>query len=133
MNIQELQQQMSILQSQLDPLTKQPYAWDNAPVICKLNDVKWLLGPEAPEKMNWYEAIEWCRSVGGELPTREILLICYLNTEIRRKFKTEWHWSSTECSATLAWGQGFSYGYQGNGTKTGSDYVRAARAIKLGA
>ena len=44
------------------------------------------------------------------------------------------YWSSSEYDATYAWGQGFysgNPGFQYNGTKTGSYYVRAVRRLAI--
>lgn len=109
------------------------YNWNDAPVICTLDGYNWLLGPEAPERLNWDEAKKWGQSVGGELPPREILLICYLKTEIRITFKPQWYWSSTEFSATYAWVENFSDGYQYSSSyKNLSGHVRAVRACDVG-
>ena len=126
------QQQILDLQTQLDSLTKQPYDWNNAPVIVQINNTKWLLGPEAPEEMNWNDAREWCQSIGGELPPRDVLLQCYINESTKPLFKTAWYWSSPDFDATTAWIQTFPSGYQGTSFKTTSNYVRAVQAIKLG-
>jgi len=107
------------------------FNWNDAPVICELNCYRWFLGQGADEAMNWGDAIEWCKSVGGELPPREILLMAYLNEEIKPLFKDGWHWSSTEYSATHAWVQGFDNGYQYYGTKTTNVYVRAVKKMKI--
>ena len=46
-------------------------------------------------------------------------------------FVADYHWSSTEVSATLAWALRFSDGYQGTNTKNLSTYVRAFRKFAL--
>ena len=51
------------------------------------------------------------------------------NTEA---FAADYYWSSTEDSATLAWNQDFSNGFQVNpSNKSGSNYVRAVRRIAV--
>jgi len=45
--------------------------------ICTLNGVKWVLGEEAENPLTWDEAIEWCKSIGQELPPIEVLLMAY--------------------------------------------------------
>ena len=107
------------------------FNWDNAPVICELNGSKWLLGQESDEQLTWNDAIEWCKSVGGELPPREILLHCYLNDSIKQEFKSNYYWSSTENDADVAWYQYFNGGYQFNGGKGLSAYVRAVRRLDI--
>jgi hypothetical protein len=93
--------------------------------------------------MTWYDAIEWCQTVGGELPPRNILLEAYMNEDIRKEFfaTSYWsstelsatsYWSSTELSATNAWYQDFGYGGQYNDTKISVFYARAVLSIKIG-
>ena len=46
-------------------------------------------------------------------------------------FATGFYWSSTEYSATTAWGQVFGSGYQGNDSKTTGYRVRAVRRVAV--
>jgi len=105
--------------------------WDKDPVICELNGYRWYLGQEADEEMSWEEAKAWCKSVGGELPPRDILLQCFLNEDIRPLFKPEWYCSSTEYNATYAWEQDFNNGDQSANYKTYHYYVRAVKRVKI--
>jgi len=107
------------------------FNWDDAPVICELNGYRWYLGQEADEEMNWHEAVEWCKSVGGELPPRDILLQCFLNEDIRPLFKPEWYWNSTEFNAAVACKPYFYDDYQSNTYKNNDVYVRAVKRVKL--
>ena len=130
-DLNNIQKQITALQEQLDNLNKGDYDWDNAPIICELNGFKWLLGPKAPFSLNWNDAIEWCKRVGGELPPRDILLLSYMKEEIKKEFAATYYWSSTEFSATVAWNQYFINGNQNYGTKTNSFYVRAVRRLAI--
>ena len=105
--------------------------WDKDPVICELNGYRWYLGQEADEEMNWHDAVKWCKSVGGELPPREVLLMAYINENIKPLFKPEWYWSSTEFDAKDAWLQNFSNGAQDTSTKSTYYYVRAVKKVKI--
>ena len=127
------QAQINNLQEQFDFLIKDQFNWGEAPVICELNGVTWLLGQESDVKMTWKEAISWCVSVGGELPSREILLHCYMNEAIKKEFATPYYyWSSTEFNADYAWTQSFNIGFQFNGfNKINSTYVRAVRRLVI--
>jgi len=134
MNIQDIQEPIDLLQSKVDTSTQERtnFDWDNAPTIVEINGSKWVLGPEALEAMNWQDAIAWCKSVGGELPPRNILLECYMNEEIRPEFGRTYCWSSTELSATNAWSQYFVNGFQnGYSNKTNAFYVRAVRRLDI--
>jgi hypothetical protein len=111
---------------------QQPYDWENAPVICELNGSKWILGPEADEEeLDWDAAIEWCTSVGGELPPREVLLMCYMNEDIKKEFAATYYWSSAEFTVTIAGTQNFSNGTQYNHYKSIAYYVRAVRRLDI--
>ena len=97
--------------------------------ICILNGTKWILGDESTEPMNWEDANKWCKSIGQDLPPREVLMMAFLNPEIRKKFSHDYYWSSSEYDTNDAWGQDFEDGYQYNLYKTNTYLVRAVRAI----
>jgi hypothetical protein len=117
--------------TQIDALTNPVYDWSKSSVICELNGYKWLLGPEADEELDWDAAIEWCQTVGGELPPRTILLECYLNRNTEPLFEKVWYWSSTEFAEVNAWKQNFSSGSQNNNTKIYGGYVRAVKSLVI--
>ncbi len=102
-------------------------------LICELNGVRYFLGPEAPEEMTWKEAMEWCQSLGEgyELPSRIVLLACFLNPETKQKFKEAWYWSSTEFSAGFAWYMHFNNGHQSYSNKLNYSQVRAVRRVEV--
>jgi len=128
------QQKIKELQAQIEALKAQEhvaYDWDEAPVICEINGYRWFFGQEADEEMTWHEAVEWCKSVGGELPPRDILLQCYMNEGIRPLLNPEWYWSSTEFNASFAWRQNFSTGYNYGTFKDYSYSVRAVNRVKI--
>lgn len=80
-----------------------------------------------------HPAAEKCRSLCIEghrdfyLPARRELSLCYAN--VPELFEKRWHWSSTQCSAHTAWGQGFADGLQGDGHKDLVGRVRAVRRL----
>jgi hypothetical protein len=133
MDINEIQDRIDELQEKVDLLTQERVNldWSNAPVICELNGSRWVLGPECPEKLNWFDAVEWCKSVGGELPSREVLLMSFVNEEIRPLFPDTTYWSSTEFSAPYAWYQYYYNGNQYYYNKTTAFYVRAVRRLDI--
>ena len=129
-----IQQKIIELQDQIDALkveAAKSFDWKSAPIICELNGFRWVLGFEADEEMKWADAKEWCQSVGGELPPRDILLQCYMNEDIKLLFRKDWYWSGTEFNATNAWLQDFSNGDQTNFNKTNYTYVRAVRKYPI--
>lgn len=72
-------------------------------------------GEEAEEKMNWYDAKEWCEEQGGRLPTRLELLQAH-EDEIEG-FYPYIYWSSSEDSSGDAWRQYFD----SNGNQYGNN------------
>jgi len=97
--------------------------------ICILNGTKWILGDESTEPMNWEDANNWCKSFGQDLPPREVLLMAFLNPEIRSKFANAYYWSSSELNSFYAWSQNFNNGSQNDFNKANANRVRAVRAI----
>ena len=127
--IKDLQARVALLEQQI--IDDEQYDWDNAPVITTIDGIEYRLGSESPEELSWYDAVDWCKSVGGELPDRQVLLACYVNEAIRSHFAAGFYWSSTENFATNAWTQYFFNGFQSNGSKINSNYVRAVRGIAI--
>lgn len=88
-----------------------------------------VLLPVLPDKdLNWQEAIDWAKSVGGELPTRWESALLYANC--RQTIDLDyWYWTSTPYAGAerSAWGQLFGLGYQLNLHK---DYPSRARAVR---
>lgn len=94
------------------------------------------------ELVNFYEAQQWvdencnANKLGGYgdwvVPNRDELDLLYENKEMFKgddSFYDNGYWSSSETSATNAWSQTFSSGYQNSYYKTDSDYVRAVRRV----
>ena len=127
--IKELQDQIDALKAEAQ--VAESFNWDKAPVICEINGHRWLLGPEADEELTWADAVMWCKSVGGELPPRDVLLQCYMNEDIKPLFNDGWYWSGTEFTATDAWKQTFGYGNQLDFNKTYGYFVRAVRKVLI--
>lgn len=102
-------------------------------LICILDGYKYFLGPQSDVTMRWEDALVWCKSLGAtyELPSREVLLMCYINAHIRRNFASVVYWSSTESNASDAWYQGFDVGYQDYYGKDIATYVRAVRRLPI--
>ena len=134
--VQELSFQQDLNQEQLLAIIngafKEIFNWENSLVICEINGYRWHLGTEADKEMSWNDAKDWCESVGGELPPRDILLQAYLNEDIKLLFKKDWYWSGTEFNATTAWLQDFYNGIQTTyGYKPNYYYVRAVKKVKI--
>ena len=126
--IKDLQSRVAIEQQIID---EEQYDWDDAPVICQLNGFEYRLGPESPEDLNWHDAIDWCKSVGGELPSREVLLMCYVNEAIRNHRAASYYWSSTENGDSEAWIHSFNNGSQYGTSKNNNINVRAVKRFPI--
>ena len=88
---------------------------------------KLVLLPGEAEDVDWKKALAWATKQGGELPSRIDQLVLLQN--LKREFKDAWYWSGESYAGddAYAWGQGFSYGTQGNLHK---DYETRARAVR---
>ena len=90
---------------------------------------------DLPVRVNWFQATEYCKALGMELPTKEELNLLYKLYESNPKYFTkrryQWYWSSTEISPTFAWYQNFLNGFQGTINKTYASYVSAIRRVKI--
>jgi hypothetical protein len=82
-------------------------------------------GEEAPEKMTWEEAKEWCVLQGGRLPTRLELLQAYEDNI--DGFAPDYYWSSAENNSNAAWYQYFNGSTQSFNHKNNLYRVRCVR------
>ena len=118
-----------------DLVPRQAIGKEQEPLICTLDGYQYFLGPEAPDKMPWEDAIEWCQglNVGTEdeyeLPERQVLLACFMNENNRKKFCVDVYWSSSEFDSSFAWVQSFANGAQSINSKTPYSRVRAVRKV----
>ena len=71
-----------------------------------------VLLPEDHDDMPWQAAVDWAKSVSGELPTRREQSLLFANC--KQHFKRDWYWSSelNASAASFAWYQDFNYGLQ---------------------
>jgi hypothetical protein len=79
-----------------------------------------------------YPAREYCKSIGGRLPTIDELECVYNNSggrgaNVFGSFAAGHYWSSTEHSEAYAWLYHFTGAYRLNSSKTYSYYVRCVR------
>lgn len=88
-----------------------------------------LLEPKPPGRLAWQAAMDWAKSVEGELPSRPVQALLYANA--RSAFEASWYWSAEahEDDGSYAWGQGFSYGDQYDILR--KSYKGSARAVRL--
>jgi len=86
-----------------------------------------ILLPGEKTDVKWNDAMDWAKSIGGELPDRVESALLFAT--MKDEFKREWYWTREQPAddADLAWGQYFDYGGQyGNG----KSYEGSARAIR---
>ena len=89
-----------------------------------------LLDAKPGGTLTWVAAREWAASIGASLPTRFESALLYAN--VRDALDTsEWHWTDTQYSESLAWLQDFDGGYQGYYGKDGKLLARAVRRLPL--
>ena len=88
------------------------------------------LAPKETEKeLNWYDAMYYCKSLGGDLPTLGELQ--YLYDNYRDEFQRTGYWSSSQGSVTFSWRMRFFDGNRCITSKTNGTRVRAVRRISL--
>lgn len=83
------------------------------------------------EKKNWKDAMEWAKSLGGDLPDRaeQALFFKYISEE----FLPKWYWSNTQHASFsgYAWGQYFGHGDQDCYDKSYEGRARAVRRVTI--
>lgn len=91
-----------------------------------------LLPATTDKGLTWQEAIEWAKSVGGELPTRFESALLYAN--VRDQIDTDyWYWTATPHASEPSWAciQNFYYGNQIYYRKGYHSMARAVRRVPL--
>jgi hypothetical protein len=78
-------------------------------------------------EMTWDEAIKSCQSLGlgWRLPTREELLLMFLNKD--ESYKDDWYWTSCEHDEYHAWYVAFKFGSHYQVFKSTKHLVRPVR------
>ena len=87
-----------------------------------------LLPATTDKGLTWGEAIEWAKSVGGDLPTRNESALLYAN--VRDQIDQDyWYWTSTPHASEPSWARGQHFG---DGTQYYSlkDYRPRHRAVR---
>lgn len=91
-----------------------------------------LLPATTDKDLTWQDAIDWAKSVGGELPTRSESALLYAN--VRDKIDDDyWYWTATEVASepSWAWTQHFDNGGQVYNRKCYHDSARAVRRVEI--
>ena len=86
-----------------------------------------VLLPGDHDDNKWQAAMDWAKSINGELPTRREQSLLFANC--KQHFQQDWYWSGEQhaSDASSAWCQGFYDGTQGIthiGTQCRARFVR---------
>ncbi len=99
---------------------------------------------DAPDKMKWNDAVEYCDKLAKEtslpyhLPTQKELMLMYIHKEAVNKalaeaggepLKDGWYWSSTEYNNNYSWGLNMGNGIYNYYSKNNYNYVRPVLAL----
>ena len=90
-----------------------------------------LLAATPAKDLNWQAALDWAKSVGGDLPTRNERSMLLAN--VSEQFNRAWHWSNTTYAddSGYAWMHDFSGGGQLYLHKSNECSARAVRRIYI--
>ena len=96
--------------------------------VGRINDTHVILLPGDNADTNWQDALDWAKSIGGDLPNRIEQAMLWANH--RDQFQEDWYWSNEtyERNSAYAWCQFFISGYQ-DGIHKGYGNYRA-RAVR---
>jgi len=80
---------------------------------------------------NWDDALQWAKSLGGDLPNRVESALLF--NQSKDQFKPEWYWTNEQhaSNSSYAWCQNFSHGYQGDFSKSIELRARAVRRLVI--
>lgn len=86
-----------------------------------------ILLPGDHDDATWQDAIDWAKSLGGDLPNRVEQALLFAT--LKDQFKKDRYWSNTlyASDASYAWCQHFSYGNQND---LHFNYQCRARAVR---
>ena len=90
-----------------------------------------LIDAKPESDMTWSNALEWARTVGGQLPDRSEQSLLFANQ--KESFDKTWHWSREKDAdnTDYAWMQSFYYGYQGSYHESNKLRARAVRRVLI--
>jgi len=95
--------------------------------VGRIDDQHIILLPGDKDYANWQDALDWAKSIGGDLPNRIEQSMLWANH--RDQFQEDWYWSNeTEQNPAYAWYQNFRNGDQFSTFK--DDNLCRARAVR---
>lgn len=85
----------------------------------------------ATESVEWQDALDWAKSLGGDLPTRREQSLLFAN--LKEEFEQTWYWSNEQHASysDYAWYQDFYDGYQSYWNKSDELRARAVRRLVI--
>ena len=101
--------------------------------VGRINDTHVILLPGDNDDANWQDALDWAKSLGGDLPNRIEQIMLW--ADHKSQFKEDWYWSSEtyERNSAFSWYQGFTDGVQYYTHKSYSNCrARAVRRVLIG-
>jgi len=80
---------------------------------------------------NWDNAMEWAKSLGGDLPNRAESALLF--NQSKDQFNPEWYWTNEQhaSDSSCAWCQGFDNGGQDSHYKGNELRARAVRRLAI--
>ena len=90
-----------------------------------------ILLPGDNDEATFGAALEWAKSIGGDLPSRIEQAMLWANH--RDQFQKDWYWSAEthHAESSWAWSQYFNYGYQDFIPKSNVLRARAVRRLPI--
>lgn len=96
--------------------------------VGRINDTHVILLPGDNDDANWQDALDWAKSIGGDLPNRIEQSMLWANHQDQFRENVYWSNETYERNSAYAWFQSFYYGYQHILHK--DDYYCRARAVR---
>ncbi|RCS59941.1 DUF1566 domain-containing protein [Parvibium lacunae] len=92
-------------------------------------DYHLFLLPGEHTDIQWQSAMDWAKSIGGNLPTQREQSLLFANR--KDEFKGSWYWSCETLAkdSSYAWVQGFRSGGQNCCRKNSYGHARAVRRL----
>ena len=100
--------------------------------VGRINDTHVILLPGDNDDANWQDALDWAKSLGGDLPNRIEQAMLWANH--KGQFQEDWYWSNEtyERNSAYAWYQHFHLGYQDLSRKVYDNCrARAVRRLEI--
>ena len=90
-----------------------------------------ILLPDDHDAAKWKAAMDWAKSLDGDLPNR--IEQALLFATLKDQFKRDWYWSNTlrASDASYAWCQNLYYGFQSYGHGSTQCRARAVRRLPI--